>query len=598
MNRTLLLTLISIISFSFINATAQNRYRNNLPRCTNNTWTFLYSDIKYVDILRTYETDPTFLVSLNDLYSGKLNAHITNGTSLVLKLDAREVRNLMSGPFRTSEVSESRLSKFVSTLNALKSGRENYLRFIIVPYNTPLQVLVALEAMKIKTFFQPPTPTVNFFTNLTEFPLKDVVQVDLSTNALDCIVNIGRYLDYSEKYLHSVKECFGTVAFRRDPVPTNNATNITSLRAIVREVKDERTVWTIDRNNIIEDSWRHWDVNTKYSFLKMFKIEFVEEGGEDNGGLYKDWNAHLLKTAFGSESKYFQVIPDSDGLVVPKSVLMSAENREQNLKYFEFLGSFVAKGVLNGRVTGVPFPNFLLRMMLNQTPLFHDIANDFPYEFSMLKNIDAVNLDQTNNVFSFVYTRQNEQGIDVEVELKPNGSNIYGTEENKCEYMMLKFNSLVDTPQIHRFVKGFRDLFDSRFRIDVFKPDQLGHVITGPLKIDLKDWKANTIFENYEAESLHVIWFWQMVDSFTEEQRRQLLKFATGSQTAPLEGFSNLRVGSEIRPFKLSRAAADDLQYPCGHTCFNVLDLPQYSSLEVMTEKFLQAIQVESFSFI
>ena len=592
MNRTLLLILISIISFSFINATAQNRYRNNLPRCINSTWTFLYSDIKYIDILKTYETDPTFMVSLNDVYSGKLNTHISNNTSLVLKMDAREVRNLMSGPFRTSEVSEKQISEFVATLNALKSGRENCLKFIIVPSNTPLQVIVALETLNIRTFYQP--PTVNFLTNLTEFPLKDVVLVDLSTNALDCIVNIGRYLDYSEKYLHSVKECFGTVAFRRDPVPTNDASNISSLRAIVSEVKDGSMVWNIDRDNIIGDSWLHWDVNTRNSFLKMFKIHFVEEGGEDDGGLYKDWNAQLLKAAFGSESELFDTVPDSDGLVVPKSDVMS----ELDLKYFEFLGSFVAKGVLNGRVTGVPFPNFLLRMLLNQTPLFHDIVMDFPSQFKLFKNIDTLNLDEIPGAFSFVFSRKNEQGIDEEVELKKNGSNIYGTEENKSEYMMLKFNSLVDTPQIHRFVKGFRDLFDSRFRIDVFRPVELGHVITGPLKIDVHDWKANTIFENYDAESIHVIWFWQMVDSFTEEQRRKLLKFATGSQTAPLGGFSNLRVGSEIRPFKLARAAIDDSQFPCSHTCYNTIDLPQYSSLEIMTEKFLYAILVESFSFI
>lgn len=41
----------------------------------------------------------------------------------------------------------------------------------------------------------------------------------------------------------------------------------------------------------------------------------------------------------------------------------------------------------------------------------------------------------------------------------------------------------------------------------------------------------------------------------------------------------------------IQRSHADDVHLPVSHTCFNVLDLPTYSSKEVLKAKLLHAIQ-------
>ncbi|CAF1110554.1 unnamed protein product [Adineta steineri] len=41
----------------------------------------------------------------------------------------------------------------------------------------------------------------------------------------------------------------------------------------------------------------------------------------------------------------------------------------------------------------------------------------------------------------------------------------------------------------------------------------------------------------------------------------------------------------------IQRSHTDDIHLPVSHTCFNVLDLPSYSSKEVLKTKLIDAIQ-------
>jgi hypothetical protein len=41
----------------------------------------------------------------------------------------------------------------------------------------------------------------------------------------------------------------------------------------------------------------------------------------------------------------------------------------------------------------------------------------------------------------------------------------------------------------------------------------------------------------------------------------------------------------------IQRSHTDDIHLPVSHTCFNVLDLPGYSSKEILKSKLLEAIQ-------
>ncbi len=64
----------------------------------------------------------------------------------------------------------------------------------------------------------------------------------------------------------------------------------------------------------------------------------------------------------------------------------------------------------------------------------------------------------------------------------------------------------------------------------------------------------------------------------------------------PLEGFAALQGSDGVHRFNIQKAYGTHL-LPAAHTCFNQLDLPEYSSEEMMREKLLTACQFGSEGF-
>ena len=68
-----------------------------------------------------------------------------------------------------------------------------------------------------------------------------------------------------------------------------------------------------------------------------------------------------------------------------------------------------------------------------------------------------------------------------------------------------------------------------------------------------------------------VRWFWQIALGWSDEQKRRLLTFVTGSDRVPIEGLRALQP-----PFTISKNGGHSNRLPSAHTCFNHLLLPAY----------------------
>lgn len=79
----------------------------------------------------------------------------------------------------------------------------------------------------------------------------------------------------------------------------------------------------------------------------------------------------------------------------------------------------------------------------------------------------------------------------------------------------------------------------------------------------------------------------------------RLLQFITGTSKVPLEGFKALQGISGTQRFQIHKAYGSRERLPSAHTCFNQLDLPDYSSKEQLQERLLLAIHEanEGFGF-
>ena len=86
-------------------------------------------------------------------------------------------------------------------------------------------------------------------------------------------------------------------------------------------------------------------------------------------------------------------------------------------------------------------------------------------------------------------------------------------------------------------------------------------------------------------------WFWKVIDSLSQEQLALFLQFVTGSSRVPVEGFQALQgTNGSRQKFNIQRDGRGANSLPQGHTCFNQLDLPEYTSEEQLRSKLMLAL--------
>lgn len=105
-------------------------------------------------------------------------------------------------------------------------------------------------------------------------------------------------------------------------------------------------------------------------------------------------------------------------------------------------------------------------------------------------------------------------------------------------------------------------------------------------------------------------WFWEVFHDLTEAEKKKFLLYLTGSDRIPIQGMKAIRVSLDsvyviiynILYFAcqiIIQPTPDERFLPVAHTCFNLLDLPQYKTKERLKYKLLQAIQqTQGFSLI
>lgn len=120
--------------------------------------------------------------------------------------------------------------------------------------------------------------------------------------------------------------------------------------------------------------------------------------------------------------------------------------------------------------------------------------------------------------------------------------------------------------------------------VKMFTASDLFLGICGSENLDFFELKKTTKYEDgYTHKSLTVEYFWKiLIEDFNLEEKKNFLKFLTGSDRAPLRGLGDI---------KMHVSKHGELnQLPTAHTCFNHLVLPDYRNYELLKEKLIKAI--------
>ncbi|KAH6778608.1 LOW protein: E3 ubiquitin ligase-like protein [Perilla frutescens var. frutescens] len=357
---------------------------------------------------------------------------------------------------------------------------------------------------------------------------------------------------------------------------------------------------SVRRAYILEDSYNQLRMRPSQDLKGRLNVHFQGEEGIDAGGLTREWYQLLSRVIFDKGALLYTTVGNNATFQPnPNSVYQT-----EHLSYFRFVGRVVAKALFDGQLLDVYFTRSFYKHILGVKVTYHDIEAVDPDYYKNLKWMLENDVSDIPDL-TFSMDADEEKHILYEktevtdYELIPGGRNIRVTEETKHEYVDLVADHILTNairPQINSFLDGFNELVP-RELISIFNDKELELLISGLPEIDLADLKANTEYTGYTAAANVVQWFWEVVEGFNKEDMARLLQFVTGTSKVPLEGFKALQGISGPQKFQIHKAYGAPERLPSAHTCFNQLDLPEYSSKEQLQGRLLLAIHEASEGF-
>ena len=369
----------------------------------------------------------------------------------------------------------------------------------------------------------------------------------------------------------------------------------------------------IHRDNAFNDSFevlnKELSGNNKYSRMD---VKFIEEEGVDAGGLTKEYFSIVSKELIDPNKNLFYSY-DNNNTFQPN---FFSKNNENYIEQFKFIGRLVGKAIcvgvtLDSLVFTIPFRKHIIGKEIVLEDLQSKIcdlqeSNSYYNYLNFINNADMSSIgeeykmivpgrdnknpekiyyqslkenNENNTVFNFsALGRVPSQG---------NGEYQFIDESNKTQFIQDSIKYITTEsikPQIDSFLDGLYSMVPKKF-LQLFTVEELELLINGSPTVNIDELKAKTEYVNFKENDNVIQWLWEILKNANEEFCKKFLKFVTGS----------IRIGVNFEKLIIEKINTDTNGYPRSHTCFNRLDLPHYSSEEILKEKLSEAIVQDSF---
>ncbi|CAF0974051.1 unnamed protein product [Adineta ricciae] len=339
----------------------------------------------------------------------------------------------------------------------------------------------------------------------------------------------------------------------------------------------------VNRNTIVEDTIKQLDKYKETDFKKPLQVFFQNEEGLDAGGIRKEFFLLLTKAILNPQYGMFIFYEETN-------TIWFSEHVPEEETMYKLIGTLCALAVYNVTIIDLPFPLALYKKLLKKGKIdLNDMKSLSPAIYQSLKSVLNYAEDDLETALCLTFTIDREFCGEIrQAELKPGGASIMVNQKNKQEFIDLYIDYIFNKScekQFQAFSHGFRRVINSK-PLELFYPDELMSFVVGNNTYDWNEFQKKTEYKGEYHANHHVIqWFWQVFHKLDEKDKKKFLLFLTGSDRVPVFGWS------QTLPMTIQRSHSDDIHLPVSHTCFNILDLPSYSSKEILKSKLLEAIQ-------
>ncbi|CEP14339.1 hypothetical protein [Parasitella parasitica] len=312
------------------------------------------------------------------------------------------------------------------------------------------------------------------------------------------------------------------------------------FRALFQGVNSPYLVLEIRRDHIISDTLLQLEEKSIHDLKKQLRVQFLGEEGVDEGGVQKEFFQLIVREIFDPKYGMFTFNEESRFCWFSPNPVVD----EINIREYKLVGLLLGLAVYNSVILDLHFPLALYKKVMGVGVGLSDLKQLDP---SLGKGLERLLLSEGN--IESEYDRLFQ--VDVQsfghvftCDLKPSGSKTQLNNENRAEFVELYTDFVLSKSvesQFNAFKEGFQ-LVCQDSAIKIFRPEEVEQLICGSSDLDFDALETSTVYDGGWTKDSDIIkYFWEIVHSFSYEEKKKLLFFATGSDRAPIGGLSKLQ---------------------------------------------------------
>jgi hypothetical protein len=326
---------------------------------------------------------------------------------------------------------------------------------------------------------------------------------------------------------------------------------------------------------------------------KLYNTFLMGERAHDAGGPYRESFAMYAMELQSTALPLMVRVPNekhSVGQNREKWILNPGAVSSLHMEMFAFMGKLLGIAIRTKEYLALNIPSIIWKLLVEDTPTREDLEGIDLFQVQSLDRMrhiesEGITSESFNYIFYETFTAvSSDERV---VELFPGGSKVDVTFENRKQ-----FCDQVEQFRLHEFDRqaeavrhGLATIIPHRL-LSLYTWDQLEVMVCGLPTVDIALLKSITEYSSCSSTDQHVQYFWQALEEFSHEERSNFLRFTWGRSRLPLtaDGFSQ-----RLKLQNFNKRPADSY-LPVSHTCFFSLELPAYSTLDIMKDKLRYAI--------
>ncbi|KAF7683207.1 E3 ubiquitin-protein ligase SMURF2 [Astathelohania contejeani] len=366
--------------------------------------------------------------------------------------------------------------------------------------------------------------------------------------------------------------------------------NVFYLQALFNKIKEKNNkTLNIDAKNLLQSSMVAV-MNLKPYATCWYNIKFAKNESEGDG-LLKTWFSLLAKELTSEHNHLFNCC-DYKNMLYQPNIFNGFSFKLKAAKSFEFVGMIIGLSLRSGFLFPLPFPTFIYEILLGNSIKKSDLIFPGSYLHNKIEQIEAFYSDNTKKGadLSIYFTlpgigfqtsfsgtiKKNLENI--EIEMCRNGKKMLVTKKNYKTYTKLLLD--ITYTEIKRAAQKMRNgllkIICNDIIINIKDANRFKLHLCGEMKIDINDWKENTIYYDCDENNRTIKWFWRFLKNLNEKKQRQFLEIVTGSSNAPAGGFASFEPRFSIKLLVNEDHKTFNMIF--AQTCFNLLILHEYKS--------------------